>query len=112
MGDELADVFRSAKIHVRGPKALGAVRALGFDAESMAADELTGTLVAELAPDLQGKSVVLQHHGYFDTEATAALLRAGATEVVKISPYRWCHRRIRASWRCWCAPCAPDPWMS
>lgn len=89
MGDELAEVFRSAKIHVRGPKALGAVRALGFDAESMAADELTGTLVAELAPDLQGKSVVLQHHGYFDTEATAALLRAGATEVVKISPYRW-----------------------
>ena len=89
MGEELAGVLRASRIHVRGPKALGAVRALGFDAESVAADELTGTLVASLAPGLAGKSVVLQHHGHPDTEATAALLAAGATEVVGISPYRW-----------------------
>ncbi|RAX49365.1 uroporphyrinogen-III synthase [Arthrobacter sp. AQ5-05] len=89
MGEELAAVLHASRIHVRGPKALGAVRALGFDAESVAADELTGTLVAGLAPGLAGKSVVLQHHGHPDTEATAALLAAGATEVVGISPYRW-----------------------
>lgn len=89
MGEELAAVLRAARIQVRGPKALGAVRALGFDAESMAADELTGTLVAELAPGLAGKSVVLQHHGHLDIEATEALQAAGAVEVVPISPYRW-----------------------
>lgn len=89
LGDELAEVLRAARIHVRGPKALGAVRALGFEAEAMAGDELTSTMVARLAPLLQGKAVVLQHHGIGDDESAATLLEAGTRELVRISPYRW-----------------------
>ncbi|WP_411730855.1 uroporphyrinogen-III synthase [Paeniglutamicibacter sp.] len=89
LGDELAEVLRAARIHVRGPKALGAVRALGFDAEAMAGDELTSSMVARLVPLLRGKAVVLQHHGLGDDEAAAALLEAGTRELVRISPYRW-----------------------
>lgn len=89
LGDELAEVLRAARIHVRGPKALGAVRALGFEAEARAGEELTSTMVAGLAPLLEGKAVVLQHHGIGDDEAAATLLEAGTRELLRISPYRW-----------------------
>lgn len=89
LGDELTQVLNNASIHVRGPKALGAVRALGFDADGMSSDELTTSLVAGVAPQLTGKSVVLQQHGIGDEAAVHALHEAGAAEVILVSPYRW-----------------------
>lgn len=89
LGDELTQVLHDASIHVRGPKALGAVRALGFEADGMSSDELTSTLVSEVSPKVAGKTVVLQQHGIGDDPAAQALADAGASEVIRISPYRW-----------------------
>ncbi|GAA1495501.1 uroporphyrinogen-III synthase [Paeniglutamicibacter kerguelensis] len=89
LGDELTQVLHDASIHVRGPKALGAVRALGFEADGMSSDELTSTLVSEVSPKVAGKRVVLQQHGIGDDPAAQALTDAGASEVIRISPYRW-----------------------
>ena len=55
LGDELTQVLHDASIHVRGPKALGAVRAMGFEADGMSSDELTSTLVSEVAPRLPAR---------------------------------------------------------
>jgi uroporphyrinogen-III synthase len=89
LGDELAQVLHDASIHVRGPKALGAVRALGFEADAMSSNGLTSTMVSEVVPKIAGKTVVLQQHGIGDDQAARALGDAGARDVIRISPYRW-----------------------
>lgn len=89
LGEELSQVLHAASIHVRGPKALGAVRALGFEADGMSSDELISTLVSEVAPRIAGQAVVLQQHGIGEDRTTLALLDAGARAVIRVSPYRW-----------------------
>lgn len=89
LGDELSQILHAASIHVRGPKALGAVRAMGFETDGMSSDELTCTLITEVAPRITGQAVVLQQHGIGDDPAAQALLNAGARAVIRVSPYRW-----------------------
>ncbi|MGJ9403935.1 uroporphyrinogen-III synthase [Arthrobacter sp. KK5.5] len=89
MGEELADVLETARIHVRGPKARGAVRAAGFNDEGISEDERTATLVRNVIDaGVSGKTVAVQLHGYADLEGLERLRAAGAT-VLTVSPYRW-----------------------
>lgn len=88
-GDELADVLEHASIHVRGPKARGAVRAAGFDDDGISEDERTSTLVdSVLELGVSGKTVAIQMHGHADLDDIRRLEEAGA-RVITVSPYRW-----------------------
>lgn len=88
-GEDLADVLGSTRIHVRGPKARGAVRAAGFTDEAISSDELTSTLVdGAITAGVRGATVAVQMHGHADHEATRRLRDAGA-RVLTVSPYRW-----------------------
>lgn len=89
LGEDLAAVLEATRIHVRGPKARGAVRAAGFADEAISADALTSTLVdGVIAAGVEGATVAVQMHGHTDHEATRRLREAGAT-VLPVSPYRW-----------------------
>ncbi|MGG5752209.1 uroporphyrinogen-III synthase [Zafaria sp. Z1313] len=88
-GEALAEVLESASIHVRGPKARGAVRAAGFTDDGISDDERTATLVdAVIERGVDGRTVALQLHGHTDLDGIARLSAAGA-RVLTVSPYRW-----------------------
>jgi uroporphyrinogen-III synthase len=89
LGEQLADVLESASIHVRGPKARGAVRAAGFTDDGISPDERTATLVDNvIARGIAGRTVAVQLHGHADLEGLERLRAAGAA-VLTVSPYRW-----------------------
>nr|WP_231366277.1 uroporphyrinogen-III synthase [Zhihengliuella flava] len=88
-GDALAEALEHASIHVRGPKARGAVRAAGFDDDGISHDERTSTLVdSVLERGVAGKTVAIQMHGHADLDDLRRLETAGA-RVITVSPYRW-----------------------
>lgn len=88
-GEELLATLANSAIYVRGPKARGAVRAAGLDDHGISADETTATLTdLVLSAGVQGKTVVVQVHGYTDVAALNRLRDAGAT-VLTVTPYRW-----------------------
>ncbi|WP_035834319.1 uroporphyrinogen-III synthase [Jonesia quinghaiensis] len=89
LGEALEDTLRATNIYVRGPKARGAVRALGFDDCGVSPDERLITLADQLATaGLTGQKVVVQLHGHDDLTALARLRMAGAT-LMTVTPYRW-----------------------
>ncbi|GAB3620218.1 uroporphyrinogen-III synthase [Glutamicibacter endophyticus] len=89
LGESLTRVLSDAQIHVRGAKALGAVRALGFTAASVGSDGLTSTLLRDLASDIRGKKVAIQWHADSDPDLIGSLHRLGARDLVEVEPYRW-----------------------
>lgn len=89
--DDLLGVLGLSQVLVRGPKARGAVRAVGLEDQGMGARETMTALVDRLLErDVTGAVVAIQHPGYLDEEATGRLAAAGAT-VLPVSPYRWRH---------------------
>ncbi len=89
LGDELERVLNATRIYVRGPKARGAVRALGFDDCGVSPDERLITLATQLAEHpLTGTRIAVQLHGHDDLTALARLTLAGA-DVTTVTPYRW-----------------------
>jgi len=89
LGEDLVDVLENARILVRGPKARGAVRAIGLDDEGMSERETTASLVdLVLRHDVRGATIAVQLHGYTDPAQLARLDAAGA-RVVAVAPYRW-----------------------
>lgn len=89
--DRLLASLGTAQILVRGPKARGAIRAVGLDDEGMGDQETMTALVDRvLERDVRGAVIVVQHPGYLDEEATRRLIGAGAS-VLPVSPYRWRH---------------------
>lgn len=89
--EPLLAVLSTSQILVRGPKARGAVRAVGLADEGMGARETMTALVDRvLEQDVRGAAVAVQHPGYLDEDATHRLRAAGAT-VLPVSPYRWRH---------------------
>lgn len=89
LGDDLLEVLGAGRIHVRGPKARGAVRAAGLDDVGISSDETTATLVDQLLrEDLTGLTVGVQLHAYADADQLGRLRAAGAT-VLTVTPYRW-----------------------
>ncbi len=89
LGAGLIDALRSAQVLARGPKAKGAVRAVGlveaWAPESEASAELLTYL---LKSGVDGKRVAVQLHGEPLREFVYALREAGA-DVVEIPVYRW-----------------------
>ena len=89
VGAELLDTLSGADILVRGPKARGAVRAGGLNDVGMSELETTASLVDQvLATGVDGKTVVVQLHGYIDNAQLERLRTAGA-RVLTVAPYRW-----------------------
>lgn len=89
--EDLLEVLAASRLLVRGPKARGAVRAVGLeDAGSGEQETMTALVDRVLQQDVRGRVVGIQHAGYLDAEATDRLRAAGA-QVLAVSPYRWQH---------------------
>lgn len=89
MGEELLRRLTAGTGFARGSKAVGAMRAAGFDAPWSPDSEASADLLARLVSEpLAGRRVVVQQHGAPMPDFTAALRSAGA-EVVDVSTYRW-----------------------
>ncbi len=86
---ELADVLAAARVVARGPKAAGALHALGIEVWWRAPDasiaEVTDRLLAE---PLAGRRIAFQRHGAAADPVGTELHAAGA-DVVEIPVYRW-----------------------
>lgn len=81
--------LRDAHFVARGPKAHGAIQQAGFTADWVAVSE-TSAEVGEylLASGVNGKRVVVQHHGA-GSDGLDDLLRAAGADVVSLVVYRW-----------------------
>ena len=89
VADQLRAHLATARVLARGPKARGAVRAVGLvDAWSPASESSGEVLEHLLGGDLQGRRVVVQLHGEPLPDFVDALTAAGA-EVVTVPVYRW-----------------------
>jgi len=78
-----------ARLFVRGPKGVGAVRGAGLREEFSAPEESNKQLFRALADaGVAGRRVAVQLHGSPLPEFTGALREAGA-QVVEVQPYRW-----------------------
>lgn len=89
MADRLLEALGRARILVRGPKAMGAVRGAGLTEHWSAPGESNRELFDQLlAEGVTGRRVVAQLHGTALPEFTGELLDAGA-ELLQVQPYRW-----------------------
>lgn len=89
LGERLRQVLGAARLAVRGPKALGAVRAAGLSAEWVAESETTAELIEKLTTaGVAGARIAVQHHGAGSDGLDEAVRTAGA-EVVPLVVYRW-----------------------
>jgi uroporphyrinogen-III synthase len=87
-GAELLESLRGCEILARGPKAVGAVRAVGLRESWVSDDESLDDILAHLRErDLTGTRIVLQEHGVSTSAVAAALERQGA-EVTVVTVYR------------------------
>ncbi|GAB3508504.1 uroporphyrinogen-III synthase [Amycolatopsis cihanbeyliensis] len=87
--ERLREVLAGARIFVRGPKAMGAVRGRGLTEEWSAPGETNAELFGHLLRQrVAGLRVAVQLHGTPLPEHTGGLTAAGA-EVVEVQPYRW-----------------------
>jgi uroporphyrinogen-III synthase len=78
-----------ARLFVRGPKGVGAVRGAGLREEFSAPEESNLELFGRLCEaGVDGRRVAVQLHGSPLPEHTGALRSAGA-RVVEVQPYRW-----------------------
>jgi len=88
IGDDLLDALRSTRVYARGPKAAGAVHALGLEVLSRAPTERLSEVV-DLVLDtiVRGETVVVQRDGG-PTSPEVARLRADHP-VIEVPVYRW-----------------------
>jgi uroporphyrinogen-III synthase len=87
--DALTSVLGSARVLARGPKAAGAVHALGVDVWWRAPVESLAEVVDRLrAEPLAGRTVAFQLHGG-DTPEVADAIRAEGASVIEVPVYRW-----------------------
>lgn len=87
--EALTSVIGSARVLARGPKAAGALHALGIDVWWRAPQESLAEVVDRLrAEPLEGRTVVFQLHGR-DTPAVTSTLRAAGAAVIEVPVYRW-----------------------
>src|SRR6266480_405105 len=87
--EALTAALGTARVLARGPKAAGALHALGVDVWWRAPRESLSEVVARLlAEPLGGRTVAFQLHGGDTPEVTEAICAAGA-RVIEIPVYRW-----------------------
>lgn len=89
LGHQLCQSMKAAKLYVRGAKAHGAVRALGFHAAGVAQDGTTAGLLPLLGHSIAGQTVAVQLHADSDHGLAQSLRDLGASRVLKVEPYRW-----------------------
>ena len=89
LADDLVAALRRTRLIARGPKARGALQAVGLVADWVAESE-TSAEIAEflLAEGVAGVSVAVQHHGAGDDALDRALVGGGAA-VTPLEVYRW-----------------------
>src|SRR2546429_1184779 len=87
--EPLTAALGTARVLARGPKAAGALHALGVDVWWRAPRESLSEVVDHLlAEPLAGRTVAFQLHGGDTPEVTEAISAAGA-RVIEIPGYRW-----------------------
>lgn len=89
LDEELDAALRDAHFVARGPKAHGAIQQAGFTADWVAESE-TAAEVGEylLASGVDGRRVVVQHHGA-GSDGLDELLTAADADVLSVTVYRW-----------------------
>ena len=89
LGDVLVAALGRVRLVARGPKARGALQAVGLRADWVAESETSAEIVEFLlAEGVAGCRVAVQHHGAGDPHLEARLVAGGAT-VVPLEVYRW-----------------------
>ncbi|HET6153503.1 MAG TPA: uroporphyrinogen-III synthase [Marmoricola sp.] len=87
--DDLVAALAGTRLVARGPKARGALQAVGLTADWVAESETSAELVEFLlAEGVAGERIAIQHHGAGDPQIEAVLRDGGAT-VLPLEVYRW-----------------------
>jgi uroporphyrinogen-III synthase len=85
----LRDRMTPARLFARGPKAVGAMRAVGLtDVWSPGSESSAELLTQLLTENLAGRRIAVQEHGAPMPDFVSALRDAGA-EVIDVPVYRW-----------------------
>ncbi|MEV6908654.1 uroporphyrinogen-III synthase [Amycolatopsis sp. NPDC051071] len=89
LGEELLDRLGKSSLHTRGPKAKGAIRAVGLSEDYSPASESNAEVLRHLLESgVDGQRIAVQLHGeplpYFVDS-----LRAAGAEVIEVPVYRW-----------------------
>ncbi len=89
LAERLLTVLGAARLVARGPKARGAIHAVGLTADWVAESE-TSAEIAEvlLGEGVEGLSIAIQHHGAGADDLDTLFTAAGAS-VLSIVVYRW-----------------------
>jgi uroporphyrinogen-III synthase len=89
LGDDLVAALGGVRLVARGPKARGALQAVGLEADWVAESETSGEIVEFLlAEGVDGCRIAVQHHGAGDPHLEARLV-AGGARVLALEVYRW-----------------------
>ena len=89
LGGPLVDLLRSSRVIARGPKALGALQAIGVTPDWVAESETSREILELLSAEgVEGQRIAVQLHGAGDDGLAAGLALAGAG-VVQLTVYRW-----------------------
>jgi uroporphyrinogen-III synthase len=87
--DELLANLEATRLVARGPKARGALQAVGLKADWVAESETSAEIVEFLlAEGVSGQRIAVQHHGAGDPHLEE-MLTAGGAEVIPLEVYRW-----------------------
>lgn len=89
LADRLLGVLADVRIVARGPKARGAIQAVGLQADWVAESESSAEIAESLLDDgVAGLRIAVQHHGAGADGLDAAFTAAGA-DVKDLVVYRW-----------------------
>lgn len=89
LADDLVKVLDDVRLVARGPKARGALQAVGLRADWVAESETSAEIVEFLlAEGVAGTRIAVQHHGAGDPHLEQQLTGGGAA-VVPLEVYRW-----------------------
>lgn len=89
LADRLVAVLAGVRIVARGPKARGAIQAVGLQADWVAESESSAEIAQMLLDDgVAGQRIAVQQHGAGDDGLVAAFTAAGAS-VQALVVYRW-----------------------
>lgn len=89
LGDELLEALAGVRLIARGPKARGALQAVGLQADWVAESETSAEIVEFLLTEgVQGSRIAVQHHGAGDAALEQQLVDAGAW-LLPLEIYRW-----------------------
>ncbi|MCW2857613.1 MAG: uroporphyrinogen-III synthase [Marmoricola sp.] len=87
--DQLVANLENTRLVARGPKARGALQAVGLQADWVAESETSAELVEFLlAEGVQEQRIAVQHHGAGDPHLEELLVGGGAV-VIPLEVYRW-----------------------